>query len=414
MAVDTPAKIAILGAGPIGLEAALYARFLGYEVVVYERGQVCEHVRSWGHFRMFTPFHQNRSLLGWAAIQAHDETYQPPADDTLLTGNEWVERYLLPLSQTDLLSDHLQPGVEVLAVGKEEMLKHETPGHEDRGDWSFRILLRDTSGVERIDLADVVIDTTGVLGQPNWMGHGGIPAIGEIQSQKRIEYRFPDFKGRDRSRYAGKHTLLVGNDWIAALNLLGLAEIAREVPETQVTWITRGEQAAESGAPGPLSTNDPQPARSRLIADAYALVQAGENWLHHWSGTIVEAINANAEGSSEITLSGGEHAGTFSFDSIIANVGYRPNRELHRELQVREDFATESTLQPLSDNEAQRARRLVQPEANFYVLGAKSFGRDLSFTFADGLEQIRQLFTIIGDRESLDLYTGAKSLLRQG
>ena len=110
-----------------------------------------------------------------------------------MTGGEWLDRYLLPLSQTDLLSDHLQPGVEVLAVGKEEMLKHETPGHEDRGDWSFRILVRDTSGVERIDLADVVIDTTGVLGQPNWMGHGGIPAIGEIQSQKRIEYRFPDF-----------------------------------------------------------------------------------------------------------------------------------------------------------------------------------------------------------------------------
>ncbi|MEC9117285.1 MAG: FAD-dependent oxidoreductase, partial [Planctomycetota bacterium] len=34
MAIDTPATIAILGAGPIGLEAALYARFLGYEVTV--------------------------------------------------------------------------------------------------------------------------------------------------------------------------------------------------------------------------------------------------------------------------------------------------------------------------------------------------------------------------------------------
>ena len=38
MAVDTPAKIAILGAGPIGLEAALYDRYLGYEVDVFERG----------------------------------------------------------------------------------------------------------------------------------------------------------------------------------------------------------------------------------------------------------------------------------------------------------------------------------------------------------------------------------------
>ena len=47
MSVETPAKLAILGAGPIGLEAALYARFLGYEVEVFDRGAVAEHVRRW-------------------------------------------------------------------------------------------------------------------------------------------------------------------------------------------------------------------------------------------------------------------------------------------------------------------------------------------------------------------------------
>ena len=35
MAIATPAKLAILGAGPLGLEAALYARFLGYAVVIF-------------------------------------------------------------------------------------------------------------------------------------------------------------------------------------------------------------------------------------------------------------------------------------------------------------------------------------------------------------------------------------------
>jgi hypothetical protein len=39
-----------------------------------------------------------------------------------------------------------------------------------------------------------------------------------------------------------------------------------------------------------------------------------------------------------------------------------------------------------------------------YILGAKSAGRSSSFTIADGLQQVRQLFTIIGDREQLDLY----------
>ena len=56
MAIDTPARLAILGAGPIGLETALYARFLGYAVDVYERGEVAEAVRWLGYFPLFVPF----------------------------------------------------------------------------------------------------------------------------------------------------------------------------------------------------------------------------------------------------------------------------------------------------------------------------------------------------------------------
>jgi hypothetical protein len=47
---------------------------------------------------------------------------------------------------------------------------------------------------------------------------------------------------------------------------------------------------------------------------------------------------------------------------------------------------------------------LLTPEPDFYVLGAKSYGRSSRFLIAAGLEQIRDLFTIIGDRADLDLY----------
>jgi hypothetical protein len=44
------------------------------------------------------------------------------------------------------------------------------------------------------------------------------------------------------------------------------------------------------------------------------------------------------------------------------------------------------------------------PEPDFYILGAKSFGRRDDFTIAVGHEQIRALFAVIGDRETLNLY----------
>ena len=50
------------------------------------------------------------------------------------------------------------------------------------------------------------------------------------------------------------------------------------------------------------------------------------------------------------------------------------------------------------------AQALLNPEPDFYVLGSKSYGRRSDFTLAAGHDQIRALFTIIGDRETLDLY----------
>ncbi len=52
-----PIRCAVLGAGPVGLEPALYAAVLGMDVTVHERGkEIAASVRDWGHVRMFSPF----------------------------------------------------------------------------------------------------------------------------------------------------------------------------------------------------------------------------------------------------------------------------------------------------------------------------------------------------------------------
>ena len=146
MTVDTPATIAIFGAGPLALEAALYARFLGYSVLLYERGSVAEHIRRCGHVCLFSPFGACHSSLGRNAILAQHDDFSFPADDALLTGDEWLERYLQPLAETDLLADHLRLQTEVLGVARSELLKNDATSADERAEWMFRIVWRKADG----------------------------------------------------------------------------------------------------------------------------------------------------------------------------------------------------------------------------------------------------------------------------
>src|SRR5439155_23203460 len=92
----------------------------------------------------------------------------------------------------------------------------------------FRLLLRDGKGQERIDTADVVLDCTGVYGNPNWLGDGNIPAVGEPAARPQIPHGLEDVLGERREHYAGKSIVLVGDGYSAATPICSLANPAEE------------------------------------------------------------------------------------------------------------------------------------------------------------------------------------------
>src|SRR6476661_5169431 len=108
-------RVAVIGAGPIGLEAALHARSAGLEVVVMDAGDVGAHVAAWGFVRMFTPWVMNTTPLGRRA--AGDDPLL--SSDRCPTGDEFVERYLQPLARSEVLAGCVDTGVRVLAVGRD-------------------------------------------------------------------------------------------------------------------------------------------------------------------------------------------------------------------------------------------------------------------------------------------------------
>ena len=68
-------RVAILGAGPTGLEAALAAVDAGVSFTVFEAGETAgANVRAWGHIRLFTPWSMNASHRARAHLVAGGAT----------------------------------------------------------------------------------------------------------------------------------------------------------------------------------------------------------------------------------------------------------------------------------------------------------------------------------------------------
>lgn len=409
---DSP-RIAILGAGPIGLEATLYARYLGYKVQLLERGEsAAANVVAWGHVSLFTPFGLNASSLGVAALQAQDSNWQCPAAEEMLTGAELYHRYWLPLAQSDLVAGVLECDTEVVAVGRQGWLKGDGVGDASRGDAPFCLLLRRADGTEQLASADVVIDCTGTYRNHNWLGQGGIPAPGESAAAEHIEYGLADVLGDDQARFNGKHTLLIGAGYSAATALTQLVHSSDET--TQVTWVTR----SDADAPIRRIADDWLAPRDELARQANALATRETPVVTHYPATTIKAIEyRSASDDFEVDLVG-QQSGRWVFDRVIANVGYRPDNRIYTELQVHECYASGGPMELAAQRAAQVGTgsvdcldwkscgpaSLLNSEPNFHILGSKSYGRGAQFLLSVGLQQIRDLFTMIGNRDDLDLY----------
>jgi hypothetical protein len=396
--------VAVLGAGPVGLAAVakLIARGLPF-VLLEAAPQVGAHLLDYGHVRLFSPWRYN--IDADMAAQLRASGWQAPDPEALPLAAEVVEKVLKPFADLPAVARGLQLNTRVLALTREGFDKVKSAGREQAP-----FLIRAEHMGQTLEIrARAVIDATGTWGQPNPLGAGGLPALGEAEAAAQISYGIPDVLGAQRARYAGKRTLVVGAGHSAANALLALAELAQQVPGTRLAWGVRSPALKRVFGGGAA---DALPARGQLGTALQALQASGA--LEFIAGLRISELRS--EGGRLSVLGQGPEGETLrldGFDEIICATGQRPDLRLTSELRLRLDPWLESTeaLGPLIDPNLHSCgtvrphghRELSHPEPGLYTLGVKSYGRAPTFLMATGFEQARSVVAALaGDLEAAD------------
>jgi thioredoxin reductase len=391
-----PVRVAVIGAGPVGLAAAAHLLARGLQPIVFEAGeQIGASIRDWGHVRVFSPWEFNLDPVAEELLERYG--WSAPDRAGYPTGAELVTRYLEPLAATPQIATTLHLSARVLGVTRAGIDKLKDTGRDEA---PFELVV-DERGHESRYLAHAVIDASGTWTQPNPLGAGGLPAAGEHAHADRIAYGIPDVLATDRSRYAGKRVLVVGSGHSAFNAILDLVALRETEPATQIVWAIRGAAPGRKYGGG---GDDQLPARGALGATVRELVADG-------SVELVGGFQTRRVSHVDSRVALADEDAVIAADEIIAATGFRPDLALLGELRLDLDDRVEATraLAPLIDPNVHSCGsvpphgvdELGHPDEGVYMVGMKSYGRAPTFLLRTGYEQVRSVVAALaGDWEA--------------
>lgn len=386
---DNKLPIVIIGAGPIGLAAAAHLAEQKQAFILLEAGQeIANNIRSWGHVTLFSPWRYNINKAAKSLLAGSD--WVEPNLDVLPTGHELIDLYLKPLCELEQIKANLQLNSKVVGIARQLNDKMKT---KNRLDQAFTVYVEQANNIHVIE-ARAVIDATGTWGNPNPANTTGVWLQTEKALANNIDYGIPDVY-TNCEKYANKKIAVIGGGHSAINTLLALAELQQEHPSTKIVWIMR-KNSVEEAYGG--EEKDALAARGALGAKIHELVDSGK--LEVITPFYISQLKKE-ENIKIVGTTNGERKVLTGFDELIVNAGSRPDFTINSELRLAIDTATESVqaLAPLIDpNEhscgtvrAHGEEILRQPEKDFYIVGAKSYGRAPTFLMATGYEQVRSI-----------------------
>lgn len=215
MPLEPPAAIAILGGGPAAIEAALYGRFLGYRVQLIAGGALFAAIESRANEPLTATWDAMTTPLGQAALEAQRPDQPTPNLNRRLTLRDWIDGYLRPLAESDLLADSIHAEQQIVAIEAKEVEEAEEEDEEfEPLPAMYLLTLRDAAGSETSCEVNSLIDADGGLPTP---GLAALPHYFVLQASsesvaataERIQTLYAELFGRpdldlyERMRRAG-------------------------------------------------------------------------------------------------------------------------------------------------------------------------------------------------------------------
>ena len=395
--IDAPATIAVIGCGPVALEAALYARFLGYGVFVYEQGRIASKLSKTPERLMGRGTDHTSgelcSSLGLAALDAQESPCN--LDDTRdVSSQEYLEHYLLPLARTDLLRDSIGVQSKVCSISRTCSDASLDQDLTTKSELEFRVLISSRKRGEYVQIADIILDCSGLATQQGLASGGGL-AVGEQDLLPNENGYWPEFgETCQNSLSPTDHVMIWGDNQAACSAVLQLAAMIEKEQIEKVTWIRpkrlsnsklkfRGVPEAEREACEQLAA-ELQPKLVQLDAwGIESLKLVDTSWKVVCQTTDEETLDLHC--TAFINFSDQQRDWSFWPGTPPKPVDY--------------EDSSESAPENVPKN---ALRSVFTTEPHYYLLGEKS-QRNLSLHQAR--EQIKNLFSIIGGRRELDLYS---------
>lgn len=386
--------VVVIGAGPQGLAAAAHLLERGLEPLVLEQGaSPAAAVSEWGHVRLFSEWPE---LVDAAAARLLAPTGWVAPERGYPTGGTWISGYLAPLGK--VLGDRVRYGARVTGVGRKGRDLLVDAG---RAEQPFVLHVQDADGHQSRMEARAVIDASGTWSIPNPAGADGLSALGETAAAEFLTYRIPAFA--EAEQYAGRHTVVVGNGHSAATAITELSRIARQHPDTRITWVLRRGTVGSTFGGGEA---DELPERGALGQRARTAVEQGLVTLV--TGFRVERVETAERGAVLIAEDGRTLEPA---DRVVVLTGFRPDLSILSELRLELDARLQAPVRIAADIDpnihscgsvrATGAADLAQPEPGLFIVGAKSYGRAPTFLALTGYEQVRSVVAeLAGDHEA--------------